>query len=160
MSFHPRWCYRWWILHLKCNTLIVHVPHLLKKKNVCGLVAWTPRPAWEFGHATASNRYCLHLPHREWHHFLVVNMKGNDVSSGCVMSDYVGSGPPKGTGRNTRSCMFTAHWIFRPFVNPFPHMFPMSEKLSFFLFLKSTWFKPCHDLFGTRILQILLKVNW
>ncbi|TRY60264.1 hypothetical protein DNTS_030935 [Danionella cerebrum] len=27
---------------------------------------------------------------REWHHFLVVNMKGNDVSSGCVMSDYVG----------------------------------------------------------------------
>lgn len=35
---------------------------------------------------------------REWHHFLVVNVKGNDVSSGCVMSDYVGSGPPKGTG--------------------------------------------------------------
>ncbi|KAA8592534.1 hypothetical protein FQN60_017989 [Etheostoma spectabile] len=34
----------------------------------------------------------------EWHHFLVVNMKGNDVSSGCVLSDYVGSGPPKGTG--------------------------------------------------------------
>ncbi|KAG7263617.1 hypothetical protein CRUP_026590 [Coryphaenoides rupestris] len=25
-------------------------------------------------------------------------MKGNDVSSGRVMSDYVGSGPPKGTG--------------------------------------------------------------
>ncbi|XP_061586164.1 phosphatidylethanolamine-binding protein 1-like [Cololabis saira] len=35
---------------------------------------------------------------REWHHFLVVNMKGNDVSSGCVMSDYLGSGPIKGTG--------------------------------------------------------------
>uniref|UniRef100_A0A3P9JP17 Phosphatidylethanolamine binding protein 1 n=1 Tax=Oryzias latipes TaxID=8090 RepID=A0A3P9JP17_ORYLA len=35
---------------------------------------------------------------REWHHFLVVNMKGNDVSSGCVLSDYVGSGPPRGTG--------------------------------------------------------------
>lgn len=35
---------------------------------------------------------------REWHHFLVVNMKGNDVSSGRVMSDYVGSGPPQGTG--------------------------------------------------------------
>ncbi|KAJ8263416.1 hypothetical protein COCON_G00158730 [Conger conger] len=35
---------------------------------------------------------------REWHHFLLVNMKGNDISSGCVMSDYVGSGPPKGTG--------------------------------------------------------------
>nr|KAF6282610.1 phosphatidylethanolamine binding protein 1 [Myotis myotis] len=34
---------------------------------------------------------------REWHHFLVVNMKGNDISSGTVLSDYVGSGPPKGT---------------------------------------------------------------
>lgn len=27
-------------------------------------------------------------------------MKGNDVSSGCVKSDYVGSGPPNGTGKN------------------------------------------------------------
>lgn len=36
--------------------------------------------------------------YREWHHFLVVNMKGNDISSGKVLSDYVGSGPPKGTG--------------------------------------------------------------
>nr|XP_034356724.1 phosphatidylethanolamine-binding protein 1-like [Arvicanthis niloticus] len=35
---------------------------------------------------------------REWHHFLVVNMKGNDISSGTVLSDYVGSGPPSGTG--------------------------------------------------------------
>ncbi|XP_075881934.1 phosphatidylethanolamine-binding protein 1 [Nelusetta ayraudi] len=35
---------------------------------------------------------------REWHHFLVVNMRGNDVSSGRVLSDYVGSGPPKDTG--------------------------------------------------------------
>ncbi|KAF3820715.1 hypothetical protein GH733_005260 [Mirounga leonina] len=34
----------------------------------------------------------------EWHHFLVVNMKGNNISSGTVLSDYVGSGPPKGTG--------------------------------------------------------------
>ncbi|OWK14367.1 PEBP1 [Cervus elaphus hippelaphus] len=34
----------------------------------------------------------------EWHHFLVVNMKGNDIGSGTVLSDYVGSGPPKGTG--------------------------------------------------------------
>ena len=36
--------------------------------------------------------------YREWHHFLVVNMKGNNISSGTVLSDYVGSGPPKGTG--------------------------------------------------------------
>ncbi len=35
---------------------------------------------------------------REWHHFLVVNMTGSDITSGCVMSDYVGAGPPKGTG--------------------------------------------------------------
>lgn len=39
---------------------------------------------------------------REWHHFLVVNMKGNDVSSGVVLSDYVGSGPPEGTGDTIR----------------------------------------------------------
>uniref|UniRef100_A0A2I3G3N5 Phosphatidylethanolamine-binding protein 1 n=1 Tax=Nomascus leucogenys TaxID=61853 RepID=A0A2I3G3N5_NOMLE len=32
--------------------------------------------------------------YREWHHFLVVNMKGNDISSGTVLSDYVGSGSP------------------------------------------------------------------
>ncbi|XP_043833608.1 phosphatidylethanolamine-binding protein 1 [Dromiciops gliroides] len=38
------------------------------------------------------------VPLREWHHFLVVNMKGSDISSGQVLSDYVGSGPPKGTG--------------------------------------------------------------
>ncbi|XP_069816838.1 phosphatidylethanolamine-binding protein 1-like [Dendropsophus ebraccatus] len=35
---------------------------------------------------------------REWHHFLVVNVKGNDISSGCVLSDYIGAGPPKGSG--------------------------------------------------------------
>lgn len=28
----------------------------------------------------------------------MTNMKGNDVGSGTVLSDYVGSGPPKGTG--------------------------------------------------------------
>uniref|UniRef100_A0ACB8FYM6 Phosphatidylethanolamine-binding protein 1 n=1 Tax=Sphaerodactylus townsendi TaxID=933632 RepID=A0ACB8FYM6_9SAUR len=35
---------------------------------------------------------------REWHHFLVTNMKGSDISSGCILSDYVGSAPSKGTG--------------------------------------------------------------
>ncbi|KAJ8786105.1 hypothetical protein J1605_006539 [Eschrichtius robustus] len=34
----------------------------------------------------------------EGHHFLVVNVKGNNISSGSVLSDYVGSGSPKGTG--------------------------------------------------------------
>uniref|UniRef100_A0A915N2Y6 RecQ-mediated genome instability protein 1 n=1 Tax=Meloidogyne javanica TaxID=6303 RepID=A0A915N2Y6_MELJA len=35
---------------------------------------------------------------REWHHWLVVNIPGNDVSKGEVLSEYVGSGPPKDTG--------------------------------------------------------------
>uniref|UniRef100_UPI00398E9119 phosphatidylethanolamine-binding protein 1 n=1 Tax=Pristiophorus japonicus TaxID=55135 RepID=UPI00398E9119 len=35
---------------------------------------------------------------REWHHFIVINMKGNDIKSGEILSDYVGSGPPNGTG--------------------------------------------------------------
>lgn len=35
---------------------------------------------------------------REWHHWLVGNIPGNDVSKGEVLSAYVGSGPPEGTG--------------------------------------------------------------
>ncbi|KAK6101136.1 Phosphatidylethanolamine-binding family protein [Brugia pahangi] len=35
---------------------------------------------------------------REWHHWLVVNIPGQDVSKGDVFSEYIGSGPPKGTG--------------------------------------------------------------
>lgn len=35
---------------------------------------------------------------REWQHWLVVNIPGNDVNKGNVLSEYVGSGPPKGTG--------------------------------------------------------------
>ncbi|XP_021929653.1 protein D2-like isoform X2 [Zootermopsis nevadensis] len=35
---------------------------------------------------------------REWHHWLVGNIPGNDVSQGETLSEYVGSGPPKGTG--------------------------------------------------------------
>lgn len=33
---------------------------------------------------------------REWHHWLVVNIPGDNVSEGQVLSGYVGSGPPKG----------------------------------------------------------------
>lgn len=36
--------------------------------------------------------------YREWHHWLVVNIPGTDISKGEVLSEYVGSGPPKGTG--------------------------------------------------------------
>jgi phosphatidylethanolamine-binding protein len=35
---------------------------------------------------------------REWHHWLVVNIPGHDVSKGDVLSEYVGAGPPEGTG--------------------------------------------------------------
>jgi len=36
--------------------------------------------------------------YREWHHWLVVNIPGCEVGKGEVLSEYVGSGPPKGTG--------------------------------------------------------------
>ncbi|CAB3219856.1 unnamed protein product [Arctia plantaginis] len=36
--------------------------------------------------------------YREWHHWLVVNIPGGDVSKGDVLSGYIGSGPPQGTG--------------------------------------------------------------
>ncbi|XP_018568635.1 protein D3 isoform X3 [Anoplophora glabripennis] len=35
---------------------------------------------------------------REVNHWLVGNIKGNDVSTGDVIAEYRGSGPPKGTG--------------------------------------------------------------
>ena len=35
---------------------------------------------------------------REWHHWLVVNIPGNNIDKGDVISAYVGSGPPKDTG--------------------------------------------------------------
>uniref|UniRef100_A0A2H1X2U3 SFRICE_002482 n=1 Tax=Spodoptera frugiperda TaxID=7108 RepID=A0A2H1X2U3_SPOFR len=36
--------------------------------------------------------------YREWHHWLVGNIPGSDVSKGEVLSGYIGSGPPEGTG--------------------------------------------------------------
>lgn len=35
---------------------------------------------------------------REWHHWLVGNILGSKVSQGEVLSEYIGSGPPEGTG--------------------------------------------------------------
>ncbi|XP_012226990.1 protein D2 isoform X1 [Linepithema humile] len=35
---------------------------------------------------------------REWHHWLVGNIPGTDVSKGEVLSAYIGSGPPEKTG--------------------------------------------------------------
>lgn len=36
--------------------------------------------------------------YREWHHWLVVNIPENRIADGKTLSQYVGSGPPKGTG--------------------------------------------------------------
>ncbi|XP_068152879.1 protein D2 [Drosophila tropicalis] len=35
---------------------------------------------------------------REWHHWLVGNIPGNQVDKGNVLSAYVGAGPPQGSG--------------------------------------------------------------
>jgi len=35
---------------------------------------------------------------REWHHWLVGNIPGCEVRNGDTLSEYVGSGPPEGTG--------------------------------------------------------------
>ncbi|EFA03302.1 protein D2 [Tribolium castaneum] len=35
---------------------------------------------------------------REWHHWLVVNIPGDSIEKGEVLSGYIGSGPPKGSG--------------------------------------------------------------
>jgi phosphatidylethanolamine-binding protein len=36
--------------------------------------------------------------YREWHHWLVGNIPGSDISKGEVLSAYIGSGPPPETG--------------------------------------------------------------
>ncbi|XP_017777132.1 PREDICTED: phosphatidylethanolamine-binding protein homolog F40A3.3-like isoform X2 [Nicrophorus vespilloides] len=36
--------------------------------------------------------------YREWHHWLVGNIPGADISKGDTLSQYIGSGPPEGTG--------------------------------------------------------------
>jgi len=36
--------------------------------------------------------------YREWHHWLVGNIPGKDITNGETLSEYVGSGPPPETG--------------------------------------------------------------
>lgn len=36
--------------------------------------------------------------HREWNHWLVVNIPGNNVAAGETLSEYVGAGPPPKSG--------------------------------------------------------------
>ena len=40
---------------------------------------------------------------REWHHWMVIDVPGNDVSKGTTNSEYVGSGPPPNTGKLLKS---------------------------------------------------------
>ncbi|XP_018322172.1 protein D2-like [Agrilus planipennis] len=35
---------------------------------------------------------------REWHHWLIGNIPGNDISKGQVLSEYIGAAPPPDTG--------------------------------------------------------------
>nr|XP_022914088.1 protein D2-like isoform X2 [Onthophagus taurus] len=35
---------------------------------------------------------------REWHHWLVGNIPGNDIKKGTTLSEYIGSAPPKDSG--------------------------------------------------------------
>ncbi|KAK9693357.1 Phosphatidylethanolamine-binding protein [Popillia japonica] len=35
---------------------------------------------------------------REWHHWLVANIPGNNVEDGETLSEYIGAAPPKGSG--------------------------------------------------------------
>ncbi|GLG96298.1 AAEL012666-PA [Gryllus bimaculatus] len=35
---------------------------------------------------------------REWHHWLVVNIPGNEIAKGDTLTEYVGAGPPKDSG--------------------------------------------------------------
>lgn len=37
---------------------------------------------------------------REWRHWAVVNIPGNDVPAGDTVAEYVGAGPPQGTGQH------------------------------------------------------------
>lgn len=36
--------------------------------------------------------------YREWNHWLVANIPGNDIAAGETLSEYIGSAPPSGTG--------------------------------------------------------------
>jgi len=35
---------------------------------------------------------------REWHHWIVANIPGNEIAKGDVLSQYIGAGPPENTG--------------------------------------------------------------
>ena len=54
--------------------------------------------------------------YREWRHWVVVNIPGGDVSKGEVCAEYVGAGPPKGTGLHRYVILgerMAGHYLYR-----------------------------------------------
>ncbi|KNC21388.1 hypothetical protein FF38_12547 [Lucilia cuprina] len=45
---------------------------------------------------------------REYQHWIVANIPGNDLSKGEILTAYVGSGPPQGTGLHRN--FYQAEW--------------------------------------------------
>ncbi|XP_011707284.1 PREDICTED: protein D2-like isoform X2 [Wasmannia auropunctata] len=84
------------------NNLVVEIGKVLTPTQVKD----QPNVQWS-GEANALYTLCMTDPDapsrqnpkfREWHHWLVGNIPGSDVSKGEVLSQYIGSGPPQGTG--------------------------------------------------------------
>ncbi|KAF7382915.1 hypothetical protein HZH66_013317 [Vespula vulgaris] len=84
------------------NNLVVEIGKVLTPTQVKNqpTVKWT-------GDANTFYTLCMTDPDapsrkdpkfREWHHWLVANIPGSDISKGETLSEYVGSGPPEGTG--------------------------------------------------------------
>lgn len=49
---------------------------------------------------------------REWHHWLVGNIPGDNVSKGEVLTEYVGAGPPKNTGLHRYVLLVGMLWVW------------------------------------------------
>lgn len=61
---------------------------------------------------------------REWHHWLVGNIPGNDVEKGDILSEYIGAAPPAGTGRlNYTSLMRQYETILNLFIGLHRYVF-------------------------------------
>ncbi|PAV80547.1 hypothetical protein WR25_11395 isoform B [Diploscapter pachys] len=58
---------------------------------------------------------------REWHHWLVINVPGSDISKGDTIAQYIGSGPPEKTGKNPLSDFSKLRVVVQPtqIVHPF-----------------------------------------
>ena len=68
--------------------------------------------------------------YREWRHWVVVNIPGGDVSKGEVCAEYVGAGPPKGTGLHRYVILGEGHYVYTcsSLVPRHPDLFNAREK--------------------------------